>query len=155
HACEELELGMRLTALGWHFRRLDLPSVYHYGHKAAPFRLLLQRWRTKYLYGQGELLRAKLGTAEWRRSVKGAQPYLAVIAWWVALAALLVASLSAGSAALGIVFLALLVAPAALQCWRKRSLAMGLYSVALLNFHAAGLLAGLIRPRVDPRQPID
>jgi len=32
---------------------------------------------------------------------------------------------------------------------------MGLYSIALLNFHAAGLLAGLLSPRIDPQEKID
>ena len=32
---------------------------------------------------------------------------------------------------------------------------MGVYSIALINFHAAGLVAGLLRPRTDPQQPID
>jgi hypothetical protein len=48
-----------------------------------------------------------------------------------------------------------LVAPVLLQCLRKRGIRMGLYSVALINFHAAGLLAGLLAPRVDPRARID
>ncbi|HVO04582.1 MAG TPA: glycosyltransferase [Candidatus Cybelea sp.] len=156
HACEELELGMRLSALGWHFRRLDLPSVYHYGHATPPFRLLLARWRTKYLFGQGELLRAKLGTPQWERSLKAADLYFAVIAWWaMLLTALLGFAATRGSTGWGIALLAILAVPFMLQCWRKRSFVMGVYSMALLNFHAAGMIAGLLRRRVDPMQRID
>ena len=156
HACEELELGLRLKDRGWRLRRLDQPSVHHYGHATPPFRLLFTRWRTKYVFGQGELLRAKLGTKHAARAIKGAQLYMTVIAWWVLLLACL-AAVALSPAKLGwmIVLLVLLVAPVPLQAWRKGSLAMGLYSVALLNFHAAGLIAGFLRPRVDPTQPLD
>jgi glycosyltransferase involved in cell wall biosynthesis len=156
HACEELELGMRLSALGWSFRRLDIPGVYHYGHATPPMRLLRSRWRTKYVFGQGELVRAKLGTSQWLRSFKGAVPYLAVIGWWVLLLALLAGTLASERPGLfGVALLVALVVPIPLQWWRKRSLAMALYSAALLNVHAAGLIAGLLRPRLDPARPID
>ncbi len=156
HACEELELGLRLSDRGWRLRRLDRPSVHHYGHATPPYRLLLARWRTKYVFGQGELLRAKLGTRHLVRAFRGSLLYLAVIAWWALLLAALAALLaSPARLAWTVVLLVLLIAPVPLQAWRKRSLAMGLYSVALLNFHAAGLVAGLVRPRVDPMRPIE
>jgi glycosyltransferase involved in cell wall biosynthesis len=156
HACEELELGMRLSELGWHFQRLDLPSVYHYGHAAAPFSLLLNRWRTKYVFGQGELLRAKFGTGHWRPSLETCRPYFAVMAWWAALLALLAGfALGGWAAGWALGFLAVLLAPLTLQWLKKRSLAMAVYSLGLLNFHAAGMIAGLLRPRVDPTDRIE
>jgi GT2 family glycosyltransferase len=155
HACEELELGLRLSEQGWRLRRLDLPSVHHHGHATPPFRLLFARWRTKYVFGQGELVRAKLGTRHAARAIRGSILYLTVIAWWILLLATIVAlALSSAPRIWAVILLALLVAPVLLQAWRKRSLAMGLYSVALLNFHAAGLIAGFLRPRIDPQRPI-
>src|SRR5205814_249208 len=122
HACEELELGLRLSEHGWRLRRLDLPSVHHHGHATPPFRLLFIRWRTKYVFGQGELVRAKLGTRHAARTLKGALLYLTVIAWWGLLIATLVAwALSSAEFAWAIVLLVLLVAPVPLQAWRKRS----------------------------------
>jgi hypothetical protein len=147
---------MRLSALGWHFRRLALTSVYHYGHNAPPFRLLLARWRSKYVFGQGELLRAKFGTGQWGRSLKSSRLYFAVLVWWAALLILSGGALFSGDAVPWIVaFLAVLAAPAALQWLKKRDLAMAIYSMSLLNFHAAGMIAGLLRPRVDPTNRID
>jgi glycosyltransferase involved in cell wall biosynthesis len=156
HAFEELDLGLRLTAAGWRLRRLDLPSVYHYGHATAAFPLLVNRWRTRYLHGQGELLRSKWRTALWWRCFRGARLSLAVILWWLALLALLAGALFSPISGICLAALAVaLLGPALLQGLRKRSLAMGLYSIALVNFHAAGLLAGLLAPRVDPKQRID
>lgn len=156
HAFEEFDLGLRLTAAGWHMCRLDRPSVYHYGHSTAAFPLLLKRWRTRYLYGHGELLRSKWGTGHWWRCLKGARLSFATMLWWVMLLALLIGALfSPWPGISAAIFAVLLIVPAALQSWRKRSLAMGLYSVALINFHAAGLLAGLLSRRIDPKQRID
>jgi glycosyltransferase involved in cell wall biosynthesis len=156
HACEELELGLRLTAAGWGLRRLDRPAVYHYGHATAAFPLLLKRWKTRYLHGHGEVLRAKWNTGQRWRVVRGARTYFAVVAWWLALPVLLAGALfSPLSATFWALLAGAVAAPILMQCWRKRSVAMGLYSIALVNFHTAGMIAGWLRPRVDPRQPVD
>jgi glycosyltransferase involved in cell wall biosynthesis len=156
HAFEELDLGLRLTAAGWRMRRLDRPSVYHYGHAIAAFPLLLRRWKTRYLHGHGELLRSKWGTDLWWRCFRGAKLSFAVILWWVLLLALLAGMIVSPIPEIcAVAFAAALIVPTLLQCLRKRSLAMGVYSIALINFHAAGLLAGLLTPRVDPKQRID
>jgi glycosyltransferase involved in cell wall biosynthesis len=156
HACEELELGLRLTALGWHCRRLDIPAVYHYGHRTAPFRLLLARWRTKYVFGQGELLRARLGSPGWWRILRTSAPYLTALVWWLAILASVTGWAASGGETEWIAILGLvLLTPFALQFLRKRNVLMAIYSVCLVNFHAAGLIAGLLRSRIDPRQPIE
>jgi hypothetical protein len=158
HACEEFELGSRLSAAGWHFLRLDLPAVYHYGHATPPYRLLSNRWRSKYLFGQGELLRAAIGASslQRQRSLKSSETflYLVVAAWWAVLLVLL-AGMIVWPWAGGILLTATLIAPFAAQYWRKRDLAMSIYAMALLSGHAAGMIAGFLRPRVDPRQWIE
>jgi glycosyltransferase involved in cell wall biosynthesis len=156
HAFEELDLGLRLTAAGWRLRRLNQPSVYHYGHATAAFPLLLQRWHTGYLHGHGELLRSKWGTDLWWRCVRGARLSIAVILWWVILLVLLLGAMDPRFRLVCASALAVaLFGPLLLQCLRKDSFSMGFYSMALVNFHAAGLLAGILTPRVDPKQPID
>ena len=100
HSCEELELGIRLTAAGWRLRRFDQPSVYHYGHATAAFPLLLRRWRTRYLHGHGEVLRAKWNTGSRWRVVRGARLYFAAVLWWGALLCLLAAALVSAAPAL-------------------------------------------------------
>jgi glycosyltransferase involved in cell wall biosynthesis len=158
HACEEFELGSRLSAAGWHFLRLDLPSVYHYGHATPPYRLLRNRWRSKYLFGQGELLRAALGGQglQRRRSLRSGETrlYLIVVAWWLSLLVLL-AGMVLWPLPSFLLLVAAFIAPFAAQYWRKRNLAMSVYAMALLSGHAAGMIAGFLRPRIDPRNWID
>jgi glycosyltransferase involved in cell wall biosynthesis len=158
HACEEFELGSRLSAAGWYFLRLDVPAVYHYGHATPPYRLLRNRWRSGYLFGQGELLRACLGTSslQWRRGVKSSDLYLVVVAWWAVLLALVGGFfILPWPGIVGALLIAALIAPVAAQWWKKRDVKMSIYSVALLNGHAAGMIAGFLRPRTDPRTWID
>jgi glycosyltransferase involved in cell wall biosynthesis len=156
HACEEHELGIRLRTLGWRFRRIGLPSVYHYGHATPPYRLLRNRWRTKYLLGQGELLRLKLQRPGWWKLMADERIYAAAIVWWALLLAVLAGLSFAGAPLLfAAVLLVLLAAPVALQWKRKGSLEMAIYSIALLNYHAVGMIVGLLRTRIDPMRPID
>ena len=61
HAFEEMELGLRLTDAGWRLRRLPIRSVAHHGYTEGNWLLLKRRWRSRYLDGSGEVLRASLG----------------------------------------------------------------------------------------------
>jgi hypothetical protein len=70
----------------------------------------------------------------------------AVVAWWIAVVAALVFSIPAG--------LLLLVAPMIALSAQKRSFRLGLYSFALWNASAVGLLSGLLRPRTAPTSPL-
>jgi glycosyltransferase involved in cell wall biosynthesis len=155
HAYEELELGTRLSAEGWRLLRLDLPAVHHHGHAMPAARLLWHRWRTRYVLGQGELMRAVWGTDRRWRVARGALYNFVAIAWWIAvlagLANLILRDTSWPAAAL---LLLILVAPIVIQSVRKRSLTMGVYSAALINLHGLGFVVGLSRPRIDPTTPI-
>jgi glycosyltransferase involved in cell wall biosynthesis len=155
HACEEIELGTRLGEAGWRFLRLEVVAVYHYGHATSSFRLLRNRWRTKYVYGQGELLRAGIGSGRASVAARKSLLYGGVVVWWLALILLPAgALLGPWRTASAVAWLILLIGPLLVQWLRKGSFAMALYALALVNFHAAGLLAGLLRRRIDPRTPL-
>jgi len=155
HAFEELDLGVRLSAQGWKLLRLDRPAVYHHGHDMPAARLLWHRWRTNYVLGQGELMRAALGTPRQWLTARRAYFNFVAIAWWIGLlAALIHLAVNPGWHA-GSWLLLILIAPFIAQIARKRSIELGVYSVALVNVHALGFLAGLLRPRIDPRTPIE
>src|SRR5437868_14430278 len=89
HSYEEFDLAVRLRALGWKLWRLPVASATHHGHDAAPYSLLMRRWRAKYVCGLGELLRGAVGRKHFRlvlRGLKELRLYAAVLVWWVALA---------------------------------------------------------------------
>jgi hypothetical protein len=130
--------------------------------------LLWRRWRSGYLWGLGELLRASLGHSRLGmvlQEVREVRIYAAVLLWWLALAALWLWPASLWPAPLwpgfdgyrAVTGLALLLTPLALMVWRKRSLSRGLYAVLAWSFNAAGMLRGLLRRphhaqgRVDSR----
>lgn len=155
HSYEEFELAVRLRLLGWKLWRLPLDAATHFGHTAPQYQLLVRRWRTGYVCGLGELVRASAEGPRMRLVLRGMRElriYAAVLAWWLVL-------LSApfwpwsGPALVG-AFAALAGAPLLLMLWRKRSLGRATYSVVSWCFNAAGLVRGLLRPRRAPQGPI-
>lgn len=155
HAYEEFDLAVRLRALGWKLWRIPVDSVTHYGHDAPPYQLLMRRWRSRYVFGLGELVRAAAGQPSMRLVVRGARElgiYIAVLAWWTVLLGVPLLPLPPAERAAA--FAALAGAPLALMAWRKRSLARAAYSVVSWCFHAVGLLCGLLSRRRPPHQPI-
>lgn len=148
HSYEEFDLAVRLRALNWQLWRLPTPAVDHFGHDAPAYRLLMRRWRSRYAWGLGELVRAAAGRPWLRLVLRGVRElhlYSAVLIWWLVLASVpfwpLPVPLRAGA------FCALAAAPFLLMAWRKRSFGKALYSVASWCVNTAGLVCGMLRPR--------
>ena len=151
HSYEEFELALRLRLAGWTLWRLADDAVTHHGHDAPPYELLLRRWRSGYICGLGELLRASLHDPRRLRvllRLKELRLYAAVWLGWLLLA--LVALLPLTGLAKAVLLPALLLAPVATMAWRKRSWQRGMYALSSWNLHAAGLLRGLLRRQCPP-----
>lgn len=151
HAFEEFELAARLQARGWKLARIDAAAVDHYGHQTGGYKLLLRRIRSGYSGATGEVLRGAMGQPHQQivlRRMGHVRAGIAVILWWIAL----LACLFTGSwwALLG-----LLAAPVLFLSLRRRSLRLGLYSIAAWNVSAIGLVSGLFRRRVHPGRALD
>ncbi|WEX10631.1 glycosyltransferase [Chelativorans sp. AA-79] len=156
HGYEEFDLGIRLRSAGWRLVRLDRRYVRHYGHVENSYRLLVRRWKSKYLFGIGEVLRAAMGRPHLVRLLKELPEirlWIVVLGWIVLSLALLV-FLADKLLALAIV-LALFALIAATMSLRKGGIAMGLYTVVAWLFHASALPVGFLRPRVDPKAWIE
>lgn len=152
HSYEEFDLAARLRVQGWKLWRLDVNSVHHYGHDLPSYRLLMRRWRSRYICGLGEMLRAAWGQPHLPlvlSSVRELRLYLAVLLWWTALAMILLAPMPAAWTAAA--FLLLAVAPFVLMAWRKRSLGKAVFSVVSWCLHTLGLMRGLLLPQRPAR----
>ncbi len=151
HGHEEFDAGVRLRALGWRLHRLDRPFVKHFGYSMNAYRLLLRRWKSGYLRGTGEVLRAALGKPHCRNVLKEL-PELklwgAVYLWWLAILAALIFVPGPGRAFLAALVIAVL--PFAAMSIRARSLSLGVYAVVAWIFHAAALPLGFFAPRRAP-----
>jgi hypothetical protein len=115
----------------------------------------MQRWRSGYIMGLGELLRASWPHPSRRREVlrlRETRLYLGLLAAWLVLIGGLLLPLPAEgkwAAASSSPLLAL-----ALVSLRKRSLERGLYAIVAWHINAAGLLRGLLQARRAPTEPI-
>lgn len=156
HGHEEFDLGVRLRSSGWQLYRLDRRFVRHFGHTLNSYRLLVRRWKNKYLYGVGELLRASLGRPYFSlllRELPELKLWAAVYLWWaISIAVLLL--LPDKTLALGLV-LSLLAGIVLLMSLRKGGLGMGIYTVVAWFFHASALPLGFLRQRRSPAAPIE
>lgn len=152
HSYEEYDLGTRLRSLGWVLWRIPRGAVNHFGHDAPPYRLLMRRWQTRYVWGLGELIRAAIGQPRLAMVVGGLSElrlYLAVLMWWAVLASVLLWPMSVASKLL--LFLTILTLPVLFMAWRKRSFEKAIYAVVSWSFHAAGLVRGLLQKPRPPR----
>jgi GT2 family glycosyltransferase len=161
HSYEEFDLAVRLRARGWKLWRLPVDAVTHFGHDTPPYALLARRWRTKYVCGLGELLRGAWGRPHMKlvlRDLRELRLYAAVLAWWLALASIPLWPLPVAQGAAWlerpVLFALLAAAPFALMALRKRSIGRAVHSVVSWCFNAAGLVRGLLSPRVAPTAPI-
>lgn len=146
HSYEEFDLAVRLRSLYWNLWRLPVNVANHFGHDAPPYRLLMRRWHTGYLFGLGELVRASFGQPHLRLVIQGLPElrlYLGVIAWWAVLLSIIFWPLPSSIRAA--CFVTLLLLPLLLMIGRKRSLKKGIYSVVSWCFNAAGLVRGFLR----------
>ena len=151
HSYEEFDLAVRLRALNWKLWRLDRGSVTHFGHDAPPYVLLMRRWKSRYLCGLGELIRAAVGQPRLRMVLTGVKElrlYIAVLGWWAVLLAMFFLPIPVLAKASG--FLLVLLVPVVVMIWRKRSFEKGLYAIVSWSFNTAGLLRGLLQ---KPRPP--
>jgi hypothetical protein len=150
HAFEEFELGARLQAAGWKLARIDAPAVDHYGHTGAGFRLLLKWLRTGYAGAAGEVLRGAIGQPHLPIVVKQlghVRNAVVVIVWWLCVLYFVATWWPVG--------LALVIVPLLFLTFRRKSFSLALYSFAMWNVYAYGLIAGLFRRRVSPATKID
>ena len=155
HSYEEYELGLRLRANGWHLQRINLQAVKHYGHTDTSFRLLWRRWRGRYAWGAGELLREAWGKPYLREAIKGVAQYrlsIIVLGWWLSL---LLGAIGGYYHPSGWwIFFVLLLVPLIFGVIRRKSLMDGLYMVVSQNLHTAGVITGFFSARRgDPDQP--
>lgn len=151
HGYEEFDLGVRMRQVGWGLHRLDTPFVQHFGYRMNAYALLLRRWRSKYLYGTGEVLRAATGKPHlWSllRDIRELRLWAAVYAGALALALIL---LLVPNKALAVLFcLAAIAGVIAVMSLKHRSFSLGLYSVTAWVFMAAALPLGYFKSRRDP-----
>lgn len=155
HSYEEFDLALRLRAGGWELHRIDVPAVDHYGHDMSAYSLLARRWRSRYINGSGEVLRAALGKPHaplLLREFNELKIYLAVLGWL--LAAAVVALLQPGFARALVAVAFFLGLPWLAYLWKKGSVAKATYAYASVVANAGGLLRGFLGARVSPRLPV-
>lgn len=156
HGYEEFDLGVRLRAQGWTLTRLDRGFVRHFGHALNAYTILFRRWRSGYLQGIGELLRAAIGKPHCKQLVRDLPELKLWAAVYVWLIAMIMLPLATATPLQGLAIDGGLIAGAiGLMSLRQQSLVLGLYAVVAWLFHVAALPLGFLRRRDPPAAWID
>ena len=156
HSYEEYDLGVRLRNQGWTLFRLDRRFVYHTGHNVNAYKLLIRRWKTKYIRGIGELLRSATGESHFKMlfaDLPELRLWMGVYGWIILMLLMFVVLPHMGLAVL--IDLIMIAAAIGLMSLKNRSLSVGLYSVVAWFLHAAALPLGFFASRKDPEAFIE
>ena len=153
HAFEEMELGLRLVAAGWSLQRLARRSVVHHGRREGNWSLLAGRWRSRYLDGAGELLRAARGMPFFGRVVRSqAHLFVATVLWLGVIAG---AALWPVSHWPLLACLMALLSLIAIRTVRTRNLADAVFGQVVWQVTALAMIRGYFTPQKNPRSDID
>jgi glycosyltransferase involved in cell wall biosynthesis len=153
HAYEEKDLGFRLRSNGWRLLRIPVLAVRHRGHVETTWKLLKKRWRSRYVNGSGELLRACLGTPHFHRAVLLLKQYV-LLAFLIVSTVISACVLLWSAWPLWACMLFWLLA-ASVMVIRKGGVLQGIKSLLYLVFWSAGLMRGVVALRVNPMARID
>jgi glycosyltransferase involved in cell wall biosynthesis len=153
HAYEEMELGLRLTSRGWGLQRLPIRGVLHHGRPEGNWALLARRWRSRYLDGAGELLRAARGKPYFVRAMRSQLHLFVAIALWSGLLAGIVAwpftHWPLGLCA------AVLAALVIVRATRTGRLPDAVFGQVVWQVTALAMVRGYFAPQRNPRSGID
>lgn len=153
HAYEEMDLGLRLADAGWSLRRLPVRGVVHHGRDESNLALLMKRWKSGYLDGAGEVLRAAVGRRYFFRVARTQWHLFAGLVIWL--------GLLGGLAVLPFTWLPLISTLAALlalilfRTWRIGSFADALFGQVVWQVTSLAMVRGFLTSPRDPRKPID
>jgi glycosyltransferase involved in cell wall biosynthesis len=153
HAYEEMDLGLRLGASGWTLRRIAVRGVLHHGRPEGNWALLAHRWRSRYLDGAGELLRAAAGHRYFFRAAATQRHLFAGLLIWMGLIGG-VAAVRTDPGLLLVTF-GLVVALVLIRARRTGSIVDACFGQVVWQVTALAMVRGfLVKPR-DPTEPIE
>ena len=153
HAFEEQDLGLRLGEAGWRLKRLPVRGVRHHGYTESSFGLLMNRLKSRYLDGAGELLRASLGRPYLGRIIWSQKHLFIAIALWVGLVAgLLLLPVARWPLGVTLVVLAALIV---IRAVRTRSIGDAIFGQVVWQVTALALVRGFLTKQGNPEEPIE
>lgn len=140
---EEYDLGRAIRQLGYRLYRLGTESVRHEGHRVGAFTLLIRRLRSGYIYGLGQVLAGAIAARDASRVFKDVPElriYATLLLFWAG--ALSIGLATRAWMEVGAVMFLVLTGATMLMAARRRSLAMGIYSIVSWHANAGALLVG-------------
>lgn len=155
-AFEEMDLGARLTSLGWRLLRMNTVAVQHEGHAEGNFAMLRRQWRNGRLHSAGVFLRSAINKP-WRRQAFRRQAYLFALPLLHVVPTFAAVFLGVSTASITIgasVWFLAWIAQWILIAFAKRSFFKSTWIVLGWHYAAIAAFLGFLRPLSDPLEPI-
>ena len=153
HAYEEQDLGLRLNHSGWHLRRLPVRSLLHHGYSEGSWALLKRRWKSRYLDGGGEILRASFGKAYFWDVARQQKHLLVGPGLWIGLiVGLLLLPISPWPmVAIGLLLISLVI----IRASRIGNFPDAIWAQLVWQVTSLAMVRGFLASSVDPCKPIE
>lgn len=151
-AYEEADLGLRLTAAGYHLARLPDLAALHTGHDMDAVELMRRHWKSRRAMAAGVFLRGAIGQRHLPGVIQEFKLSLITLLIW--LGGLLTAILTQDlrwMLAPALVFACAFI----LLTLLKKSVRHAVFSVSAWHYTLAAILVGLTYPRRPPNQRIE
>jgi len=148
YSYEEADFGYRATTIGYKFLRLNVPGVKHWGKSGSSFKIMIDKFKSKYLMGAGQVLRYNLGTKAFWLHFKALKIYLWIIFWW--LFGIISLALSFINDVFIKAYIALTTVGLAILFIKKKKVSEFAFSMFSWNITALALLIGFFMKKKDP-----
>lgn len=153
HAYEEMDLGLRLAEKGWKLKRLNIPGIKHYGYQTTSFGVFKKRWKTRYVKGSGDFLKASIGKPYFFKAVWHLRIYIWTIKWWILfIASVALINVSTLPLKIWVLLTAIFLV---LFTIKKRNLKSAAFSIISWHYSATGLIWGLLSKQKNPTEKIE
>lgn len=148
-ADEEAEFCYRLKEKGFNLIKVPIRAVQHFGWNQNALGIYMNKFKTKYLYGPGQVIRYSLETKLFWKHLKRHRRKIYIIIWWIFC---LVSLTSLFFTKLG-VYLFFIISFLFLVkiLFNEKSIKNSFISFISWNLKAVGLILGFIQTTKDPK----
>ena len=141
---EESELGYELIKRNYKIIRLNIPFATHYFDKDSTPRILLRKWKTRYMFGFGQVLRLSISSGFFIKYLLKLRIYILTLIWYILL---LIVILSLKFSFIPFLIYSIITLILAITLLiKKRSLKEGFFSIFSWAITTTGIVCGFFKP---------
>ena len=155
---EEVELGYRLRLEGYKLKKLAIVSVVHYRDEKDAFKIMIDKWRSGYLKGAGQVLRYRIFSKDIFWHINKFKLYILMILLWISTGAIAILSFfypKSNAPSILLTLISVYIIGFILLAIIRKSMIHAIYSIINWNLTAAGIILGFITTKNRNKMNVD